>query len=101
MSDQKSSEYTCIVCHKDIKEEYPQETNNNFQPNYAVGFSGKGHYGSSFDLSRELYIVVCDECLADAIQSCRVHVKEEPKPTPPVFRRVIKNESVYDENRNW
>lgn len=101
MTDQSNSDYICIVCKKPLNQEFKQDQHTNYQPDSGVGFTGAGHYGSSFDLSRELHITVCDDCLKKAVTQGMVHIAEKPKPQPAIYRKVSSFDETHDSTRDW
>lgn len=100
MDKEDQLDISCIVCHKHLEQAFAAPGNDYFQPGGAVAFSGSGHYGSDYDMSVELLISVCDECLTNALDAGRVFTHEKPKPARGVYRK-IERKDAYDESRSW
>ncbi len=67
--------FKCVTCKRLLSNEFGDGEYLN--PDGGVVFSGSGAYGSRFDLSKQLYIVLCDVCLGEALQEpSSVFVKE-------------------------
>lgn len=67
--------FKCVTCRRLLPNGFDDEKSLN--PIGGVVFSGSGAYGSRFDLSKKLYIVLCDVCLGEALQEpSSVFVKE-------------------------
>lgn len=66
----------CLVCDKSIgflwKHRFPDAEN----PDSAVSGVLRAEYGSLHD-TRQLEIIICDDCVSDAIRNKRVRVLRE------------------------
>lgn len=65
----------CIACGKASKRVWEDID----QPDGAVMFRGNGTYGSAYDYAPEMLIIICDECLENAIKEGALAKVTRPK----------------------
>lgn len=93
-----NTENVCIVCDAvlySVMENFDGDANF-WNPQAGVLFSGAGAYGSSYDTSQELWIAVCDYCIAKSLK--KENVVKVKKVTQP---EVVVLESINEIKSEW
>lgn len=75
VDDMSNMFYVCASCRKQVKDVFVDSGEANketkpvsyIQPDGGIEFVGAGAYGSRFDMSKNLHIVVCDDCVQDLL----------------------------------